>query len=159
MPCKRWTSPLARHDGYRCRSVFFAVVLALLGGVGSGWVGVRYYTTKALLDDFRRMGGNPYHHQGGSDWLRRSIGDNGMFGFDEIVSIDMTGTALTDADLARVQGLASREWLHLRGTQVTDDGLAHLAGLTSLLHLDLSRTQITDKGLKHLSGLKPLANP
>src|SRR5437762_648135 len=77
---------------------FFAVVLVLLGAVGSGWVGVRYSRTKALLDDFRRMGGNPYHHQGGPDWLRRWIGDNGMLGFDEIVSIDMSGTGLTDAD-------------------------------------------------------------
>src|SRR5205814_1853348 len=130
---------------------FFAVVLALLGTVGSGWLGVRHYRTKALLDDFRRMGGNPYNHQGGPDWLRRWIGDGGMLGFDEIVSIDMRETALTDVDMARVQGLTGLEWLHLRGTRINDGGLAHLARLTRLLHLDLGGTQITDKGLKHLT--------
>jgi hypothetical protein len=73
-----------------------------------------------------------------------------------IVSIDLHGTGVRDADLAMLEGLATVHTLNLYGTRITDAGLVHLRGLTGLQTLHLNETSVGDAGLKHLEGLKNL---
>ena len=68
----------------------------------------------------------------------------------------LSQTQVTDAGLQHLPGLTGLHWLDLSQTQVTDAGLQHLAGLTGLTYLDLSQTQVTDAGLQHLAGLTEL---
>ena len=73
-----------------------------------------------------------------------------------LVSINLRGTAITNAGLAHLKQAKSLKRLHLEKTQITDEGLAHLAALENLEYLNLYGTAITDAGLKHLEGLKNL---
>ncbi len=73
-----------------------------------------------------------------------------------VVWLNLAGTKITDAGLAKLAGLKSLEKLHLEKTGITDAGLAHLAGLSKLTYLNLYGTKITDAGLNHLKGLKNL---
>ncbi len=75
---------------------------------------------------------------------------------EQLVSLHLGGTDVTDAGLAHLAGLASLQRLHLEKTRVTDAGLAHLAGLENLSYLNLYQTEVTDAGLAHLEGLKNL---
>jgi hypothetical protein len=99
--------------------------------------------------------------------------------FDEVLTVLLTNTRLTDAGLVHLLGLTSLQTLGLDntqgtdvglarlrltglqqlllgGSQVTDAGLAHLQGLTGLQHLSLGGTQVTDAGLVYLQGLTSL---
>ncbi len=112
-------------------------------------------------------------------WLRPVLGDKSP---GEVVRVRFLGAKVTDADLAKVAGLAELQSLafegtpqltdqgmmhltrlsklqrlSLRGTGVTDAGLANLSGLTELQHLSLGGTRVTDSGLVHLTSLKRLA--
>jgi hypothetical protein len=54
---------------------------------------------------------------------------------------------VTDAGLARLQGLTGLQQLDLTSCrQVTDAGLAHLKGLTGLQQLNLECERVTDAG-------------
>jgi Leucine-rich repeat (LRR) protein len=75
--------------------------------------------------------------------------------FDEVEEVDLTGTQVTDAGLAHLQGLTGLQGLWLINTQVTDAGLAHLQGLTGLQVLSLDNTQVTDAGLAKLRQALP----
>jgi len=65
-------------------------------------------------------------------------------------------SSVTDAGLARLDGLTRLKELDLSGTGITDSGLVHLRGMVSLQQLDLSYTRITGAGLIHLRGLTSL---
>jgi hypothetical protein len=73
-----------------------------------------------------------------------------------IVSIDLHGTAVTDADLAPLEEMRSLHMLNLYGTAITDAGVQHLRDLTGLRVLNLNGTRITDAGLQHLQKLTNL---
>ncbi len=77
---------------------------------------------------------------------------------EQIVSLNLAGTGITDAGLAQIAGLKNLQKLHLEKTAVGDDGLAHLKGLSELRYLNLYSSKVTDKGLAHLSGLAKLQN-
>jgi hypothetical protein len=62
---------------------------------------------------------------------------------------------VTDAGLARLQGLPGLEELSLRGTEVADAGLAHLRGLSRLQELDLNGTRVTGAGVATLPKALP----
>jgi len=68
-----------------------------------------------------------------------------------IDTIELTGTGVTDDDLALLAPLPKLPQLHLDGTKISDRGLAHLKNV-ELSKVALGETQITDAGLKHLSG-------
>ena len=106
---------------------------------------------------------------------------------DEVVSLNLDDSEVTDAglkELAGLKGLASLNLssssiyrhnkvtdvclkdlapfeklarLELAKTKVHNKGLKELAGLKGLAFLDLSGTKVTDKGLTELAGLKSLA--
>lgn len=73
-----------------------------------------------------------------------------------LVSLNLRGTEITNAGLARLKEAEGLKKLHLEKTQITDEGLAHLANLKNLEYLNLYGTAVTDAGLKHLKELKNL---
>ncbi len=76
--------------------------------------------------------------------------------FADLEVLDLGGTKVGDAGLARLAGLTRLHDLNLSGTRVSDAGLARVAKLTELRYLDLSGTGIGDAGLVHLAGLERL---
>lgn len=69
----------------------------------------------------------------------------------------IAGTNFSDADLAKLASLGPNlRWLDLAGTAVTDAGIAKLAAMPNLTRLHLERTAVTDAGLAHLTGLSDL---
>ena len=75
---------------------------------------------------------------------------------ERLLRLHLGEAKITDASLARLQGVAELRGLYLDGMKITDAGLAHLEGLTGLQELDLEDTRITDAGLAHLKGLTGL---
>jgi hypothetical protein len=75
---------------------------------------------------------------------------------DDLYSLDLGWTQVTDAGLLHIRGLTGLQHLSLGHTQITDPGLENIRGLTVLQGLDLSNTPITDGGLLHLGGLAKL---
>jgi hypothetical protein len=70
-------------------------------------------------------------------------------------SLNLAGTAVTDAELAHLKGLTSLRDLNLWNTQVGDAGLAHLNRLTNLRILPLVGTRVTDDGVLELKHALP----
>lgn len=75
---------------------------------------------------------------------------------NNVVSLHLGGTDITDKGLSHLGDLNSLQRIHLENTSITDLGLVHLKGLKNLSYLNLYQTAISDKGLKHLEGLKNL---
>jgi hypothetical protein len=74
-----------------------------------------------------------------------------------LVSLNLRGQDVTDAQLAHVKDLTNLTRLHLENTKVTDKGLEQLKGLTNLEYLNLyGDPGVTDVGLAHLEGMKKL---
>jgi len=81
-------------------------------------------------------------------------------GVDSLVSLDLSGTAIKDADWPRLKGLTHLRRLVLEGTALRESNLDQLRGLTNLEELVLSRTETTDAKLVpvwSLTKLKKLA--
>jgi mono/diheme cytochrome c family protein len=74
----------------------------------------------------------------------------------QVYSLNLANSKVTDAGLAQLGGLTNLRKLHLEKTGITDAGLAHLKGLANLEYLNLYGTQVTDAGLANLEGLKNL---
>ncbi len=73
------------------------------------------------------------------------------------VSFAQLGEGAGDADLALLRGLeGSLVWLNLAGSSVTDAGVARLEGFTRLSRLQLQRTGVGDGALEGLAGLPGL---
>jgi Leucine Rich repeat len=70
-------------------------------------------------------------------------------------SLELSGTAITDAGLAHLKGLTGLRRLTLDRTLVSDAGLAHLEGMTSLTSLNISGSRITDEGILALERASP----
>jgi hypothetical protein len=67
------------------------------------------------------------------------------------------GTNFDDADLSRLAPIASNvRWLDLGGTRVTDAGIAKMPSMPNLTRLHLERTAITDSALKQIARLSEL---
>jgi len=77
----------------------------------------------------------------------------------QMITVDLSTTQVTDADLKELTALGNITNLNLNGTKVTDAGLKELVGFTNLTSLDLRRTQVTSDGLKQLSRLKNVNDP
>ena len=75
---------------------------------------------------------------------------------NNVVSLHLGSTDVTDKGLSHVADLNSLQKLHLEKTSITDLGLAHLKELKNLSYLNLYGTKISDEGLKYLEDLKNL---
>jgi hypothetical protein len=71
-----------------------------------------------------------------------------------VKGIRLSGRKVTDADLARLEGLTKLEVFFLARTPVTDAGLAHLKGLRNLERLFVEDTQVTEKGCRQLAAIE-----
>jgi uncharacterized membrane protein/YHS domain-containing protein len=70
--------------------------------------------------------------------------------------LDLAGTAVTDAGLAKLSALPNLTRLHLERTAITDAALPGLAGLPNLEYLNLYATAVTDAGLEPLQKMPKL---
>jgi hypothetical protein len=77
---------------------------------------------------------------------------------NNILTIDLHRTNVTDADLAQFERLTELRLLNLYGTKITDAGLKSLSGLRNIQTLYLSGTAISDAGLQNLQGMLKLSD-
>lgn len=75
---------------------------------------------------------------------------------EDVVSLSLYSTPVTDAGLAHLKGLTNLRSLELSFCKVGDAGLAHLKGLSRLESLYLYGTRVKGPGLEHLKGLTKL---
>ena len=170
--------------GLRSMLVFFAVVAIVCSWFtvkmqqarrqkeaveGAAWV--RYHYELDAYGNILPMTAEPC----GPPWLRNMVGvdflcDVRLLNYSQATDAELerlkgltspqwlwlNNTQITDAGLVHLEGMASLEWLKLHGTQVSDAGLVHLKGLTSMERLSLTGTQVTDAGLVHLKELTNL---
>jgi hypothetical protein len=71
---------------------------------------------------------------------------------ERIETIELSGQEVTDDALATLglEGLEELRSLKLKDTAVTDTGLSCVTKLRELRHLDLDRSRVTDRGMTHL---------
>ena len=74
----------------------------------------------------------------------------------DLISLNLRGKDLTDAQLAPLAGITSLIQLHLERTKITDQGMPYLKGLVNLEYLNLYGTSVGDAGLMNLEGMKKL---
>jgi hypothetical protein len=75
-----------------------------------------------------------------------------------LYGLDVSGTRLTDDDLAALTQVRHIKELNLAGTQITDAAVRHLQSMEYLTKLDVSGTQLTNEGVKGLSSLVNLSS-
>jgi hypothetical protein len=73
----------------------------------------------------------------------------------DISAVSLTGTHVTDDELAHVEPLLKVRLLLLADAPVTDAGLLHLEGLTALEELSFVNIQATDEGIARLRKALP----
>lgn len=98
----------------------------------------------AALEALRRRGAVATRLSEGEPWVE--------------VRLDLLGEQIADSDLALLGGLESTlVSLNLSGTSVTDEGMGALARFPRLERLHLARTAISDAGVERLAPLQSLA--
>lgn len=75
---------------------------------------------------------------------------------EQIVSLKLAGSKVTDASLREIAKLKHLTRLHLDHTDVSDAGLAHLKSLAHLEYVNLIGTKVTDNGLKAVASMKSM---
>jgi Leucine-rich repeat (LRR) protein len=70
---------------------------------------------------------------------------------EDITSLSLSRSAVTDAGLVHVEGLTGLQRLYLSGAQATREGLKHLKELTRLQMLSLPSSQLNDEVLAALA--------
>jgi hypothetical protein len=73
-----------------------------------------------------------------------------------IVTVDLHGTGVSDADLVVLERLSELRKVDLRLTKIGDDGVTHLKTLRRLRFVNLFRTAVGDAGLRYLADNKDL---
>ncbi len=84
-----------------------------------------------------------------------SIGSIGAIA-SNIVQLDLSKTAITDAALSVLLETPSLVRLNLSQTAISDSGLKNISKLSELRYLNLYGTQVTDAGLRQLEGVSSL---
>ncbi len=92
---------------------------------------------------------------GGVTWRGDGIGPRWLSG-GRISHVDLSGTAVTDEQLAFLQRLPGLRRLWLQDTQITDAGLVHLECLNALESVSLGNTGTSDAGVARLSNLRKI---
>jgi hypothetical protein len=105
-------------------------------------------------------GARPTAEQADAIALVERLGGKVKFADDRparpVVEIALGGTAVSDADLARLECFPELETLALFDSGIGDAGIAHLKPLANLRTLYLGRTKVTDAGLDALAGMTQL---
>ena len=105
------------------------------------------YVARIVMVDLVPRGGNR------PDPTDETLAPVGRLGHLE--SLELSGTAITDAGLAHLKGLTGLRRLTIDRTLVSDAGLAHLEGMASLTSLNISGGRITDEGILALERTAP----
>lgn len=74
----------------------------------------------------------------------------------QLVSLDLSGTSITDAASASLAKFTNLDTLHLEKTEVGDATVAALSGMLYLEYLNLHSTKVTDAALKSLESVTNL---
>ena len=148
------TSP-NRSRPRRFRLLFTLTLALLLTGLIAP-VALPAYQQHQVVAEIEQWGGHVELEPGGPQWLRDLLGQRLGRCLDEVRSVDLRGTPISDADLAWLARLPNLRQLSLDTTAVTDAGLARLERLRQLEVLSLAGTQVTDAGLEHLQKLPKL---
>ena len=75
---------------------------------------------------------------------------------DQLVSLRLSGTLLSQSDWQKLSELKNLRMLFLDNTSASDQDLSSLSTLNSLFYLNLTVTTITNEGLTNLSSIKSL---
>jgi hypothetical protein len=73
-----------------------------------------------------------------------------------VISIDLSDTAVSDGDLRHLLNFKELQHLDVRGTKVGDGGTQYIGFLKNLKTLNMFRTGLTDAGLARLKKLNDL---
>ncbi len=90
-----------------------------------------------------------------------AVGDDGLKKLEKktmLRSLDLSKTRVTDKGMTALKDMTNLTYLNLSETAVTDQGLEALKGLTQLRELDLGKDMIRGPGLSALKGLKSLTS-
>lgn len=140
-----------------CLLAVTVLVCVTLMAAGFVWRALRQAERLDLVD---RLGGQvelePVISDEIYELLHETLGWQLASGLTEIIYVDLSDTAATDADLELLHGAKRLRGLSLNNTQITDDTLRRLRGLTELEEVELWGTAVTDAGLTHLTGLHQL---
>ena len=106
---------------------------------------------KKAVEDVQQLGGKVLYGKdvAGPEWLQAWFPAH-------VLSVELSGTAATNTDLAFLKALGRLERLDLGHTQITNGGLEPLAGLTRLQFLSLEVTGVGDDDLRQIERLTKL---
>jgi len=93
---------------------------------------------------------------GGSVAWGGLVEGRGKKGRSYIGAVDLSGTQVSDDDLAEIASLPELTHLNLNDAQIGSEGLAHLAKMSQIKQLELSGTLTTDDDLRQLAELSTL---
>lgn len=123
----------------------------------AGW---RMYRLHTAEREIVALGGTLFWEEAGHDWFRNPAGQAATRLVDRAGRVDLSWTKLDDDQLRQLvphlQELAGLHTLDLSGTAITDAGLSSVSKLGGLRSLELTGTRITDAGLESLASLKGL---
>jgi hypothetical protein len=114
------------------------------------------YRQQVAIREIEQLGGRVERRAPGPEWLRRTFGNTWTTWFGDVVAVDYTASAVTDADLTNLQKLPNLELLTLADTKLTDRGLDHVQRLTSLRALVLTSTSVSDAGIARIENMPQL---
>lgn len=94
---------------------------------------------------------------GGPPWLRRLMSEESCRTWiDREVSVDLSWSSATDADVLHLRYLTELRRLDLTGTRISDSSLSILRALPALEVLRLGTSDVTNTGLANLAALTRL---
>jgi len=88
------------------------------------------------------------------EWIRELMSDNVGRPFDSVISVDLSYSDASDADLCQLESLPTVRSINLASTRISDSGLHQVGRLLQLDWLSLDNTKVTDQGLVHLRHLR-----
>ena len=128
---------------YFVRIVIGTVLVAAVYGAIS--VYATHRREKWIASEMEKLGWRFQWEYCGPEWIPQSIYTR-VPHWNRIVSLDISGDDVTDAQLVHLRGLTCLRDVEFYHIRITDSGMAHLKGLTNLETLFLYDTQVTKDG-------------
>ena len=123
--------------------LWLCAILLILVNFGL-WFLIPYWQFQRSIRYIESIGGQvTLAYNDRPHWQRIFLGE-------EVLSVGLSFTKVTDSDLQHIQPLNSHRGLNLEVTTITGNGLRHLRTCSDLEFLSLNETQVDDAGLVHL---------
>ena len=142
-PTRAHATATPRSFRFGLRSVFFATAVI---SCGLAVYAHRKNMERRAQAKIRELGGTFTE-------LNRFVDDRGRY----FLSLDLSGSRVTDDDLSQFDWLPLVHALNLSDTGVSNAGLAKLRHRTDFRELQLDRTNVSDQGLGALTNMRRLA--